>query len=156
VAQNPAMDWAAAYAGEEARVLRALGEGVAGIEHVGSTAVAGLPARPILDVLVGLVDAEPSAEHLRALRSIGYGPPTRRCGRMYVVRGRPRQVTLHLAQWGGLRWFRMLDFRDALRADPSLARRYAELKRVAAAGGPADYAEAKRRFVEAQLRRLAR
>jgi GrpB-like predicted nucleotidyltransferase (UPF0157 family) len=144
---------AASYRREAAALERALGDGVVGIEHVGSTSVPGLAGRPILDLLVGLPGMEPTKAQLEALRRLGYGPPIRRTGRMHVKRGRPRSVTVHFAQWGGARWFRLIDIRDTLRDDPGLARRYAEVKASAAGSGTAAYAEAKRRFIEAQLRR---
>jgi len=137
-------------------IRRALGEGVIAIEHVGSTSVPGMPGRPILDILVGLVGPEPTRAQFTALVQLGYGRPRRRAGRIYVRRGTPRIVTAHLAQWGGQRWWRLVDFRDHLLADTRAADRYAELKRTLAGGHHAQYADAKRRFVESELRRVRR
>ena len=149
-------EWARLLERESRRLLRALGaDRVVAIEHVGSTSVPELAGRPILDVLVGLRGPEPTAEQLAALGRLGYRPPRRRGSRLYVTRGTPRTVTVHFAEWGGPRWRRLVDFRDALRADPDAARRYAELKRSLAGASPAAYAEGKRRFVERELQRRA-
>jgi GrpB-like predicted nucleotidyltransferase (UPF0157 family) len=144
------------YQQEAAALERALGDGVVAIEHVGSTAVDGLPGRSILDLMVGLVTSEPSADQLDALRRLGYRPPRRRTRRLYVARGTPRAVTVHFAQWGSARWWRLIEFRDTLREDPDARRRYTELKASLSESGPARYAEAKRRFVEAELIRAKR
>jgi GrpB-like predicted nucleotidyltransferase (UPF0157 family) len=144
------------YPHEATALERALGDGVVAVEHVGSTAVPGLPGRPILDLLVGLVACEPTGVQLEALRQLGYRPPRRRVGRLYVTRGTPRAVTVHFAQWGSARWWRLIEFRDMLRRDPDARRRYAELKASHRDLGPARYAAAKRRFVEAELLRAKR
>jgi GrpB-like predicted nucleotidyltransferase (UPF0157 family) len=144
------------YPDEATALERALGDGVVAVEHVGSTAVPGLPGRPILDLLVGLVAREPSGVQLEALRQLGYRPPRRRVGRLYVTRGTPRAVTVHFAQWGSARWWRLIEFRDMLRRDQDARRRYAELKASHDDLGPARYAAAKRRFVEAELLRAKR
>jgi GrpB-like predicted nucleotidyltransferase (UPF0157 family) len=162
VPDNPAVatlsphrsEWARRFRREEQRVAAVLGERAVAIEHVGSTSVPDLHARPIVDVLVGLRGPAPLPEELEALRAVGYERVRRREGRLYLSRGKPRAVTLHFAQWGSPRWFRLIDFRDALRSDAGARARYAELKRRLEPAGPGGYAEAKRRFVEAELQRL--
>ncbi len=136
-------------------LARVFGEEAVAIEHVGSTSVPGLAARPIVDVLVGLRGPAPAPDRLRALQEHGYGQARRREGRLYVWRGAPRTVTVHFAQWGSPRWWRLIDFREALRSDDARRRRYAGLKARFAADGPGRYAEAKRRFIEAELELLA-
>ena len=80
----------ASYRREAAALEQALGVGVVGIEHVGSTSVPGLPARPILDLLVGLSGEEPSDASSRRLRDLGYRPdPAHRADD--VKRGKPHR-----------------------------------------------------------------
>jgi GrpB-like predicted nucleotidyltransferase (UPF0157 family) len=147
--------WAQRFEREAAALAHALGEGVVAIEHVGATSVPGLAARPILDVLVGLPGPGPTPAQLAALERLDYRPPRRRAGRAYVCKGRPREVTVHFAQWGSPRWWRLVDFRDALRGEADARRRYEELKASLSRAGQARYAEGKRRFVESELQRIA-
>lgn len=148
-------EWVRRFAGEAEVLTGVFGDEAVAIEHVGSTSVAGLAARPIVDVLVGLrTPTAPSAE-LRAMKELGYKQVRLREGRLYVCKGTPRTVTVHLAQWGSPRWWRLVDFREALRSDEDVRRRYASLKERFAAASPGCYAEAKRRFIEAELERLA-
>jgi len=148
-------EWSRRFAHEAELQRRVFGDEAVAIEHVGSTSVPGLAARPIVDLLVGLRGTAPTAEQLLALKQLGYGHVRLRPGRLYLTRGSPRTVTVHFAQWGGPRWWRLVDFRDALRDDEGARRRYAELKESFATATPGRYAEAKRRFIEAELERLA-
>jgi len=130
-----------------------------GVEHVGSTSVPGLAAKPIIDLMasVGDLDAVVS-EAGRALKADGwhYVPPglDRRSWRRFFVKpnstGQHRYAHLHLITVGHPRWQQQIAFRDALRRDQGLADRYADLKRSLAAGHPDDreaYTEAKAQFV---------
>ena len=158
VAHDPA--WATRFADERARLLTALGDLPAEIEHVGSTAVPGLAAKPILDVLVGR-PAGDVAPYVEALQRAGYvyrgeaGIP----GRHYFRRGDPRTHHLHLVECGGAVWRDHLAFRDRLRADAALAAAYGALKERLAiqhAEDRAAYTEAKAPFITAVLRGDAR
>jgi len=148
-------EWARRFARETEVLARVFGEEAVAIEHVGSTSVRGLAARPIVDVLVGLRGPAPAPDRLQALKELGYKQVRPRESRLYVCKGTPRTVTVHFAQWGSPRWWRLVDFREALRSDGDLRRRYAALKERLAAASPGGYAEAKRRFIEAELERLA-
>jgi GrpB-like predicted nucleotidyltransferase (UPF0157 family) len=126
------------------------------VEHIGSTAVPNLPAKPIIDLLGGvarLVDAEAAVPALAPLGYV-YVPeyeaqiPDRR----YFRKGPDGARThhLHVCVQGGEFWQRHLAFRDALRADPSLATAYERLKRdLARSCGPdrERYTEGKTEFV---------
>jgi len=148
-------EWVSRFRREERALACVFGEHAVAIEHVGSTSVPGLAARPIVDILVGLRGTAPLSEELEALKDLGYTRVRLREGRLYVCKGTPRTVTVHFAQWGSPRWCRLLDFRRALRSDDDARRRYAALKKRFAGAGPGCYAEAKRRFIQAELERLA-
>jgi GrpB-like predicted nucleotidyltransferase (UPF0157 family) len=102
------------------------------IEHVGSTAVPGLCAKPIIDVMVGvpsLAESEPAKE---ALRRAGYQYAEYKtevmhwfCKPSFAV----RTHHLHLVPYGSQLWRDRLTFRDLLRSNPALADEYAALKR---------------------------
>jgi GrpB-like predicted nucleotidyltransferase (UPF0157 family) len=113
------------------------GEAV-GIEHIGSTAVPGLPAKPIIDIAVGLRDVGATDAAVRALEPLGYvrAPEGDFEGRVFLRRTAHDGVATHhlsLTVHGGDYWVDHLAFRDALRASPELCRRYGELKRALAA-----------------------
>ncbi len=132
------------------------------IEHVGSTAVAGLAAKPILDLMAGLADLDRAPEIAAALAGHGwhYVPPeldTRPYRRHFVhVVGGHRHAHLHLMRPGTADWQRHLDFRDRLRSDPALRDAYAALKQRLAAVHANDreaYTEAKSTFIATALAR---
>lgn len=131
------------------------------IEHVGSTSVTGLAAKPIIDVTVGLVSLDVAERRIPALEAIGYRyvPEYERelPDRRYFRRpaNHPRTHHLHCVIEGGAFWNRHLAFRDRLRADSRAAGAYGALKLELAERHGTDrrgYAEAKSPFIEAILR----
>jgi GrpB-like predicted nucleotidyltransferase (UPF0157 family) len=132
------------------------------VEHVGSTAVPGLAAKPVVDLQAPVDDlgvADAIAE-VTAPHQWHHVPPDldRRPFRRFFVKAVDdhRVAHLHLLTTGSDRWHQQLAFRDALRADPSLAGAYAELQ-VRLARGHADdreaYTAGKRQFVHDVLSR---
>jgi len=125
-----------------------------GIHHVGSTAVPGLAAKPIIDVMAGVRDLEEARAAFAPLRALGYLHREHRPEAHSLLKpgaGGWWQQThhLHLTEPGSDLWRERLAFRDALRADPSLAHEYAEWKwrEAAASGDPSPYRGDKRPFV---------
>jgi GrpB-like predicted nucleotidyltransferase (UPF0157 family) len=119
--------WPAAFAAERDRIAAALGDDVA-IEHIGSTAVPGLPAKGIIDIAAGLPAGADVAACVAALAALGYRrePAGDFEGRVFLRRPAHH---LSLTPLGSAYWIEHLAFRDALRADPALAERYGRLKR---------------------------
>jgi GrpB-like predicted nucleotidyltransferase (UPF0157 family) len=121
-----------------------------GIEHIGSTSVPDLCAKPIVDVLVGLRELALTDGQIRAMERLGYeylgehGLP----GRLFF-RKKPRTHHVHVVEHGGDHWERQLTFRDTLRSDAEERRRYDEFKRrLAAEGHPREtYTELKTPFI---------
>lgn len=149
--------WPELFAAEAARIAAALQGLPLGLEHMGSTGVPGLAAKPVVDILAGRPPGSAAAPYVEALVRAGYahrgeqGIP----GREFFRRGDPRAYHLHLAEEGSDPWRTPLAFRDALRADPALAAEYARLKRELAARFPRDreaYIEGKGPFVARVLR----
>jgi GrpB-like predicted nucleotidyltransferase (UPF0157 family) len=152
--------WADLYEQEAARLRRVFDGGLMGIEHIGSTSVPGLSAKPIVDVLVGLKPLELTDEQLAAMGELGYlflgehGLP----GRLFF-RKNPRTHHVHVVEHGGEHWDRQLTFRDALRADEEERKLYDAFKRrLAAEGHPREvYTELKTPFIrEVEERARAR
>ena len=130
------------------------------VRHVGSTAVPGLDAKPVLDLLgtVASLDVAPAAADRLRPRGWHWVPPELdgRPHERFLVQadGDSRTAHLHLYLHGDPRPDRMAAFRDLLRADPALAARYGALKRrlgVEHAGDREAYTRAKSSFVEAAL-----
>jgi GrpB-like predicted nucleotidyltransferase (UPF0157 family) len=142
---------------------------VEGVEHVGSTAVAGLAAKPVIDLMASVTDPDTVvAQAGGALAADGwcFVPPELDSGglwRRFFVKpdacGQRRVAHLHVIRAGHPRWADQLTFRDALRRDDRLARSYEELKhRLAAqhAGDRESYTDAKAKFVADALRACRR
>ena len=141
---------------------------VDGVEHVGSTAVPGLAAKPIIDLMASVRDLDAVVDQAREpLWADGwwYVPPEldKRPWRRFFVKpdesGQHRYAHLHMIAAGHPRWTEQLAFRDALRRDDELARRYGDLKRRLAAEHAEDreaYTNAKDEFVRDALGRDAR
>lgn len=150
--------WAAKFERERELLQRTIGAAApGGIHHVGSTAVPGLDAKPIVDVLVGIDDLDSFRDRIPALGEIGYlYAPYRPEGMLWFCKPDParREFHLHAAPSDSPRFRDELAFRDRLRADPALARDYAALKHSLAACFRDDreaYTEAKGDFVAAAL-----
>lgn len=162
-------DWPQVFADLKAAISVALGDLALAVEHVGSTYVPGLPAKPIIDLDVVLAGIEQLPQVVQVLSKLGYvhqddlGIPEREAfaregedvprdgtGRawmehhLYACANSSRELRRHLA------------FRDHLRANPETATAYGELKRASAGRFRHDreaYCEAKTEFVEGVLRK---
>jgi GrpB-like predicted nucleotidyltransferase (UPF0157 family) len=142
--------WAELFEQERIRLAPVFEGNVVAIEHVGSTSVPELCAKPIVDVLVGLRALDLSEAQVAEMQRLGYeylGEHGLR-GRLFF-RKHPRTHHVHVVEHGGDHWERQIAFRDALRADPEERRRYDEFKRrLAAEGHPRDvYTELKTPFI---------
>lgn len=149
--------WAAQFAAERQRLMDVLPGRFAAIEHVGSTAVPGLAAKPVIDILAGVGSLSEADALLGPLCANGYETsaeynatlPDRRWLMRHAL-GR-RTHRLHIVVFGGELWAQWLSFRDVLRADASIAARYERLKHDLASHHRHDreaYTSAKRAFID--------
>ena len=150
--------WPAVYAVEEARVIAALGDRVRGLEHVGSTSVPGLAAKPIIDISLEVADSADEAAFVGALVATGYVLVLREPGwyEHRLLRRSDPAVNLHVFSYGCAEVERMLRFRELLRRRPDDRDLYERTKRELAAQPWAyvqDYADAKSAVVEEILSR---
>ncbi len=152
--------WAHAFERECAQLRRALAPWLheKGIEHVGSTSVPDLAAKPILDILCGVNDLTTARAAAQTLATLGYQPGTHRPHEAHWFfkdnAAGVRTHHLHLTVPGSDLWRERLAFRDALRADPRLAAQYAQLKLALCAElGTADpqYTKGKRDLIACVL-----
>jgi len=148
--------WPALYEEEKDRIVAASGPVVLAIEHIGSTAVPGLAAKPVIDIMVGIQTLDEAPALYDPLAAIGYeyAPefeeliPERRFFRKGPAEFRTHH--LHVVEFGDDFWVRHLLFREYLRRHAEAAHNYAQLKRKLAAqygGNRQGYTEAKTDFI---------
>jgi tRNA threonylcarbamoyladenosine biosynthesis protein TsaE len=125
--------WAERFASEAEQIRKALGGVVVEVEHVGSTSVPGLAAKPTVDIAVGATTIDLPADAVARMEAAGFEVahhPTRPWGRFFRKGSSlPREVIVRVVEWGGPHWRSYLQFREALRADRELADEYEQLKR---------------------------
>ena len=150
--------WPRLFDQEQRRIRRALGDAVVDIQHFGSTAVPGLAAKPIVDVLVGIWTSNLDEGQIAALEGLGYeylgeaGVP----GRLAFRKRHPTAFNLAVVRWGERLWRDNLGLRDYLRANPEDAQRYAQHKRDLVNSGVSSllgYSQSKEALVAELLRR---
>ncbi len=148
----------AAKACQEVRL--AGGDLVADVQHVGSTAVADLPAKAILDIAVGIRTPDVIPELIRRLTDIGYiyrgDGGDDGVGHLFVWEPEPnfRTIHVHAVEHNGRPWTNYLLFRDLLRRDAEIREQYAELKKRLTSRHSNDrkaYTAAKHDFIRAIL-----
>jgi GrpB-like predicted nucleotidyltransferase (UPF0157 family) len=152
--------WPAAFEQERIILERTLASSVTGgIHHVGSTAVPGLPAKPIIDILVGIEDLESARVHIKPLAALEYVyAPYRSDEMLWFCKPDPAARTHHLrlVATSSERFRDELAFRDHLRHHSECADAYAKLKKELAVRFEHDreaYTEAKTDFVREVSRR---
>lgn len=155
--------WPAVFEIERDRLVAIFGADAVLIEHIGSTAVPGLGAKPIIDILLGAPTLDVVERHIPALVESGYRyvPEFERSipGRRYFVKqhGHPGHFHLHAVVYDTQFWRDHIAFRDILRADPGLAERYWRLKTALAARFRNDRAactDARNEFIRNALARV--
>jgi GrpB-like predicted nucleotidyltransferase (UPF0157 family) len=126
--------WPAAFRAERARIESALGAGAVSVEHVGSTSVPGLVAKPIIDIVLAVADSADEPSYVPALEGAGYRLRIREPAwfehRMFCAINVPgADVNLHVFTVGASEIERMLAFRDRLRRSNADRDWYATVKR---------------------------
>jgi GrpB-like predicted nucleotidyltransferase (UPF0157 family) len=158
--------WPEMYAYEAIRLRAVIDPAqVVGIEHFGSTAVPGLAAKPVIDILIAVTSlARAKTTLVEPIITLGYlywgdNPKT---DRMFFVKGMPphgkrRTHHVHITEPEGEMWQYRLAFRDHLRANPDEAERYEALKKDLAARYPTDrdrYTDAKSEYIADVYRKI--
>ncbi len=154
--QPYAPEWSELFAQEKARLDKVLGARALDIQHIGSTAIPDICAKPIIDIAIALARPELLPACTADLQQAGYehlgeyGLP----GREFFTRGQPTAFHVHVVGPKSPHWTRWIGFRDALLADPGLVRDYDRFKRGLARKHPQDreaYTEGKNPFIERVL-----
>lgn len=146
--------WAGLFLEEQAALHRILSPWLTGpIEHIGSTAVPGLAAKPVIDIMAAVGTLEESSDAIPALRSLDYlYAPYRSEVMHWFCKPHPSSRThhLHLVPYRSAVWTECIAFRNRLREDRNVAAQYSALKRSLAATFEHDregYTEGKSAFV---------
>ncbi|MGD2101403.1 MAG: GrpB family protein [Acidimicrobiia bacterium] len=124
-------EWPRLYEQEASRIAAALGGRVKRLEHVGSTSVPGLAAKPIVDIVLAVDDASDEQSYAIALADLGYRLHIREPEwfEHRLFRGPHNKVNLHIFSDGAAEIERMTRFRDRLRSSSADRRRYGDEKR---------------------------
>jgi GrpB-like predicted nucleotidyltransferase (UPF0157 family) len=146
--------WPIAASQELGRIRAAVGPTAVRLEHVGSTSVPGLAAKPILDLQLSVASIEPTAAYADPLEDLGYlfapDPGSPDFHFFCKPAERPRSHHVHVCEAGSEHEFRHIAVRDFLRTDSAEVARYAALKREIAAKHPQDrlaYIDAKEDYL---------
>jgi GrpB-like predicted nucleotidyltransferase (UPF0157 family) len=151
VAYDP--DWPRKFEAHVTIISGAIGSRALGIEHIGSTSVPGLAAKPVIDILVVVANSADESAYLPPLEAAGYQLRVREPGwnEHRMLRTSGKDVHVHVYSAGCKEIGRYLTFRDRLRRSPKDRIRYEETKRTLAVKDWADrndYANAKTEVIE--------
>lgn len=149
-------DWSKKFEAHARVIADALGEFALRIEHVGSTSVPGLAAKPVIDILVVVPDSADESAYLPRLEAAGYTLRVREpdWNEHRMFRTQEKDVHVHVYSSGCPEIVRVLTFRDRLRRNTVDRRRYERTKRELAAREWSDmnaYADAKTDMIESIL-----
>jgi len=150
--------WPRQFADEAAEVRRALGDRVLTIEHVGSTSVPGLAAKPILDMVLVVDNSADEAAYVPALEAAAFALRIREPDwfEHRLFKGPRRNLNLHVFSKGCTEVLRMIEFRDRLRRSDADRKSYEAHKRDLARRDwryVQNYADAKAAFIKNMLDR---
>jgi GrpB-like predicted nucleotidyltransferase (UPF0157 family) len=154
---EPDDEWPALFQAEKTRLERILGPLAIRIEHIGSTAVPGMPAKPTIDILIEIPEGFQAAEKIfDSMRTADYLHMREQRDHLMFVRGytpqglAPHSYHVHMARREQDDWWDRVKFRDYLVNHPEVAKAYAALKYKLAAEFRHDrdgYTEAKTEFI---------
>jgi GrpB-like predicted nucleotidyltransferase (UPF0157 family) len=124
--------WPAKFQMERDKIVACLGDAVIAIDHIGSTSVPGLKAKPVIDIMVSVRELDLGAVK-ELLLSLDYAHvPIDDDDRLFFRKGMPRTHHLHVVLDGSEAYWRHIRFRDRLKAHPEEAKEYAQLKEALA------------------------
>jgi len=148
-------EWTRSFKKEKSGLHGVLGDVAADIQHFGSTAISGLPAKPIIDIIIAVSNLKDVNTFMIPLKKLGYEykEDSGASGRMFFAKRNKRNWThhLHFVKINSRTWKDNLLFRDYLRKHKKLTREYAELKKELAKKFSTDrgsYLSGKEKFIE--------
>lgn len=155
-------EWSLEFEKERKKLEKIIGDKVISIEHCGSTAIPGIKAKPVIDVLVGVktVKKEGKSCDDELDKQKGYYSRNKyfpKKDRFVVAKGNQDTRThyIHIVKYKGAIWNKLIDFRDKLRNNKKLAEKYSKLKEELFKVHPDDrraYTEKKSKFIKSVLK----
>lgn len=125
-------EWKKIYESEKTLLISVFSGQAIEFEHIGSTSIEGMIAKPIIDIMIGLRSLDIGEVLEKQLNDLGYagfgeaGVP----GRLYYRKRKDTDINLQITRWKSLLWEENILFRDYLRNHPEDANKYAEIKRL--------------------------
>lgn len=151
------LEWETEAAHTIKRLREILGDVIKGIEHIGSTSIKTIKAKPIIDIALGVERFEDILAFEAELLEAGFyyrpdnNTPTQRlfaCGNFYDGNGLLQSHFIHAVIYGSREWQDYLNFRDHLNAHPAVAAEYEKLKiRLSKICTRAEYTQSKAGFI---------
>ncbi|HTY39864.1 MAG TPA: GrpB family protein [Candidatus Paceibacterota bacterium] len=152
--------WRARFEREQRILKKSLGAKALDIQHVGSTSIPGLSAKPIIDIALGVKNLKVARALRHPLEKLGYAFRPNAGGpyRLFFAKGPEarRTVYLHVLRHRGSEWYKRINFRDYLRTHSATRNQYAALKKTLAkkfADERPKYTAQKAAFIQKALRR---
>lgn len=156
--------WLEKFQKEATKIREAIGEGnIISIEHIGSTAIPGISAKPIIDIAIGVQSLETAKNFLPVLEKMGYSfwDKNPKKDRMFFVKGLPpngpRTFHVHIMEASGDELPKRILFREYMRTHPEEADKYEALKKELSEKYKQDreaYTEAKSDFISNVIKRI--
>ncbi len=150
-------EWNTLFKLEKENIEETIGDYVEDIQHVGSTSIPGVAAKPVLDIAVAVRDFDEARICIEPLDGIGYEYRGENSipRRHFFRKGVPRSHHIHMFEKTSADWKEIILFRDCLRSNQGLADDYVRLKRDLSRRYPMDrqsYQAGKARFIEAVIK----
>lgn len=151
--------WPKLFELEKMKLKQALNEVFLEFEHIGSTSVPGLSAKPIIDIMIGVKIYPLSEVLIRQICDLGYSfhGEANVPGRLYFTKRKQHHFNLAVVLFLGEHWVTNIKFRNYLRNHPQVCREYEKIKSTAVESGAnmlLSYSEFKKEFMANILRRL--
>jgi GrpB-like predicted nucleotidyltransferase (UPF0157 family) len=148
--------WPVLFIEERDRLETSIGGYILDIQHIGSTSIPGMPAKPILDIGIAVGNFHEAVRCIKPMEELGYRYKGENgiARRHYFVKGEPTTCHVHMLEIGSGEWRSHLLFRDHLIVDVDTAGKYASLKQRLAKQFSTDrkaYQAGKDRFIKAAL-----
>ncbi len=146
------------YEYEKEQLSNALGDMALGIEHIGSTSIPGIWAKPIVDIMIGVKSMPPGKSLTDKVIKLGYENLGEAgvSGRIYFRKRFPNAYNVHITQFGNQIWKNNILLRDFLRDNKDEAMKYSELKKFIISQGVnslLEYSEHKAAFIKEILKK---
>lgn len=153
------VEWVKEFEMEKKRIVEVIGQYTVNVHHIGSTAVKGLSAKPIIDIAIEIDDFLDGEQCVTALEGLGYSYKGTNVlpERHYFNKGEPRTHQIHMYQTGNRYLLEQLNFRDYLRSNELVRSEYEQLKlnlSILNKNEKHKYAEGKTDFVQLILERI--